>query len=902
MFDCVLASWILSEYTRPNRVGKVQSKDGEKTAAPESHNPVGDAFPSSRRYIPPHLRKTAQPATPFALNTAPLTPASSTVGSPAEASNSCSHVAITPTIGACPSQVLERKVYVGNIPIDTIGQNLGLALFATLKVNVSKPILDDSKTFHIYADFITALDARFAIERLQRFSHALICRNALNSDDYEKADRPNAFQQHGISAAAEEFLRNQGWVLNALKAEALKHGLDVQIVVSSGSSAQAFLYDGLEDAPQHRAGGSPTAIESAKNVNEFVNEIVATTNEHNPDPAMPLNASQETKDTEETALQLTSVDTADPISYMADNVEIQEGSPPSEISTSPSLAEITENLVVSILNDTGEEQSTASTSSPIQVGTIEKNLPLSSQTAEVELSPCETGACQNNTPLTCTISGSPIVQRPHIQRQLSSVDLTEALLKVTAETGDIVYHTSITANSSPIPVVDAQTFGSPTTDFTDALLASIPDETDSIREDLSQLSNDLPTGLFICGCSSQAQVMDSVIPTKYHENIANIEEKLGTHYFVVCFDGPQIAKEIFDNLPQDLVETDLDKRNKGAPFVKLLQEDLQYFAAMPAAVKNVTKDKANTTRIVDKEGDVKTGVTVGGTSVMPAGTPLKEKVTSKRLGRQANTAPAGNGKNASTLNGIASISELDLGPPILDYNRMAPFRVTPTEEEILNFLDELSDLSAPKDDKIEDVNLESPVTTHETHHLEVPEDYRALLDCPSEAIADLLFSKWDQEELEEEAKKAPERHPGKRPGCLCNYFPNRRCRKGCDSHIPTRGYGKISPLRHSCLEILKTIELLSNREWYRGFDYIKRPSTATIHCYGGRWIRVLEPSGQFPRRVLRLSPCIQTSRKGEGEGNGEDEDEDEDEDEGEADLYPPEPSSQPHAYIRTEGG
>jgi hypothetical protein len=211
------------------------------------------------------------------------------------------------------------------------------------------------------------------------------------------------------------------------------------------------------------------------------------------------------------------------------------------------------------------------------------------------------------------------------------VDLTEALLKATAETGDIAYHISISANSSPIPV-EAQTFGSPTTDFTDALLASIPDETDSMREDLSQLSNDLPTGLFICGCSSQAQVLDSVIPVEYHENIASIEEKLGTHYFVVCFDGPQIAKEIFDNLPQDLVETDLDKRNKGAPFVKLLQEDLQYFAAMPVAVKNATKDKVNTTHITDKGGDVKTSVTVGGTSVMPVSTLLKEKVTSKLNG------------------------------------------------------------------------------------------------------------------------------------------------------------------------------------------------------------------------------------------------------------------------------
>jgi len=670
---------------------------------------------------------------------------------------------------------------------------------------VSKPILDDSKTFHIYADFTTALDARFAIARLQRFSEPVICRNALNSDDYERADNTITSEKLGMSATAEEFLRSQGWLLNALKAEAAKHGVDVQIVVSSGSNAQAFLSDGLGNAPlpQHAEGGQ-IAIEFAEYDKEVINGIVPTTEERIPDPAasqlstpankqhhfqpslysesslssftgeltvtlrpshieedaqwtslsacsvkahntdemtlerastsaasleddltndlvhtqavLPLDASLETNAGEQNEVGLASVDTTDLVCSKTDDAEIQEGSPPSEISTSPSLAELTAALFTPLLNDTAreeEEQVVSDISSPAHVSIIENHQPLSSQAAEVELSLCETGVRRNNTPLLpSTISGSPIAQR-----QLSSADLTEALIKATVADremrasspistrivtddghallsrpidpqlssvlGDAMYGTSVTANPNPIITSEAPTVGgSPTSDLTDALLASISDEPDNVWEDINpespgiitgdeiehqhidtvalptnpeegkyvdvsatvekppvcldiedNFSHDLPTGLFICGCSSQAQVMETVIPAKYHQNVASIEEKLGTQYFVVCFDGPQIAKEIFDKLPQVLIETDLDKRSKGAPFVKLLQEDLPSFVGMPTAAQpvkeNFTADEETTTIIVTKEGDVKTGVAVEINSGMPVGTPHKEMITSK---------------------------------------------------------------------------------------------------------------------------------------------------------------------------------------------------------------------------------------------------------------------------------
>ncbi|KAI5820151.1 hypothetical protein BZA77DRAFT_372207 [Pyronema omphalodes] len=136
-----------------------------------------------------------------------------------------------------PTDIIQTKLYVGNIPTSAMGQDLPHILFSSLKVTVSAPIKDSEAFFHIYADFTTALDARFGLESARKVSANLVVRFAWKTDDFDQT--PENKELHAI----ESFIKNQEWMLAGLRKEAEKMGITLTFGLNVGANSQAVIYN-----------------------------------------------------------------------------------------------------------------------------------------------------------------------------------------------------------------------------------------------------------------------------------------------------------------------------------------------------------------------------------------------------------------------------------------------------------------------------------------------------------------------------------------------------------------------------------------------------------------------------------------------------------------------------------
>lgn len=652
--------------------------------------------------------------------------ATSTAATTTANSNNIAPAAATAAVAAS-SHVLDSKVYVGNIPIDAIALDLKKILFPNTQVlvrpgdgcpsvewqlmnilacsNITNPIVDSKTTFHVFADFRSPLDAKSAIQRLGKLSLPLDFRNALDSDDYPAWHQPPPPASREM---AQSFLRSQGWLLNALREQALENGLDVQIIVSPRNDNRSIVYDQL-------FGGRTPTQENLLQLKDHETTCsdgkVALASQENARPATSSDPRRlAEKSYEERWVQL----------VREDSVSSSSSAPPvqrtgkAEASASPggSAEDLCEPPREPATHDSTSEQGTLlppvncprlahvgptakqeemshlaiagggggseeaeapdfsaspslactvdHSSAPLLRGvdahaTFDRPSPVSESTdGQHALSILGAPSHPYTPSLNVTSTATPIAKRQELHRQLSSEDLTKALLGVISE-APVCYGNEpmkVGKNTPAIPgnpeisskLQEAeegetqcaetnpeanQTVKSPCTQSTDVLLASIggnhhPLDCDTSRkpkgvlpkplpgtagiknnppcatyggagagdgagggslvdtaksptcvttESEDEYSEDLPTGLFVCGCKSEQQILREVIPAEFRYNVVFIQGSPDSNFFVVCFDGPTIAKQIVGQLPQGFVETDFEKRTRHTPFVKLLLKD-----------------------------------------------------------------------------------------------------------------------------------------------------------------------------------------------------------------------------------------------------------------------------------------------------------------------------------------
>lgn len=555
--------------------------------------------------------------------------------------------------------------------------------------NVANPVVDSNTASHLSADIRSPLDTNSTIQRLGKLPVPFDFRNALDSDDYP-AWKPAL--PHAPRKTAQTFLRSQGWLLNALREQALENGLDLQIVISPRNDNHTFVYGQLlgggihaqENHPQPkdhettRSGGevalvsdgnvthSATSPDSEKpreeNGAQLASEDSAPPNRSTPpvERAGNIGASASPKgpavDLHEplrepavdgptpkdgTLLPLPvncprSAHVGPPAKQETPDLAIVSGGSGderaggSDLSTS-SLDDMVDHLCASLLHDVTANQL------PPSSGFTDNQYPLSA------LDP----PSHPHTPtLNVTSTVTPIAKRQEFHRQLSSEDLTKALLGVISE-APLCYGNEPTGAGKTTPAVPGnpeasklqedgvgitqcaetnpganQTVLSTCVQFTDASIVStnrpldcgfshesqgdlpklLPNTAGTENKPLSatkdgagasggrlmdtaksptrfatdsegESSEDLPTGLFVCGCKSEHQILHDVIPDGFRNNVVLIQRSPGPNFFVACFDGPTIAKQIVKQLPQEFVETDLEKRTRYTPYVRLLLKD-----------------------------------------------------------------------------------------------------------------------------------------------------------------------------------------------------------------------------------------------------------------------------------------------------------------------------------------
>ena len=549
--------------------------------------------------------------------------------------------------------------------------------------------MDSHTASHLSTDFRLPLDANSAIQRLGKLPVPFDFRNALDPGDYPawKLALP-----HTLRKMAQTFLRSHGWLLNALREQALENGLDLQIAISPRNDDHAFVYDqllgrgiqtqeNLLQPKDHETScrGSKVALVSDRNVThsatspdsekshekhgaQLAPEDFAPPNRSTPPvertgkveasaspkgPAVDLHepprepAMHDPTPKDGTLLSLPvdcprSAHIGPPTKQKTPNLVIvgggsgNEGAVDSDSSTSSSLAEMVDHLCASLLHDVTVNQLSPSS------GFTDNQYPLSA------LGP----PSHSHTPtLNVTSTATPIAKRQEFHRQLSSEDLTKALLGVISE-APLFYGNEPTGAGETAPAVPGnpetskleedgvgipqcaktnpeanQTVLSTCAQSTDSIVSTnrsldcnfshepqgylpklLPNTAGTENKLLSatkdgagassgrlmdttksptrfatdsegESSEDLPTGLFVCGCKSEHQILHDVIPAGFRNNVVLIQRSPGPNFFVACFDGPTVAKQIVKQLPQEFVETDPEKRTRYTPFVRLLLKD-----------------------------------------------------------------------------------------------------------------------------------------------------------------------------------------------------------------------------------------------------------------------------------------------------------------------------------------
>jgi hypothetical protein len=276
------------------------------------------------------------------------------------------------------------------------------------------------------------------------------------------------------------------------------------------------------------------------------------------------------------------------------NVSFDANDNVSEISTSPSLAELANELSLSLVSRDEED--------PFVDAPGHKEEDVASPVHE-DSHHNSVGATKNN-----THTATPIARRQELHRQISSADLASALAALDVISEDPVMQTG---PSHDVTGVDEQYHGVPAVqlngdDVGDTSLLNAAPEPRLVDEGI-------PCALLVAGCAEVIEIFMDIVPEQYHDLVADIEETQGTKFFIVKFYNPTLAKEVYSGLALKFTEEDFDKREKGVPFVKLLQEDFEFFDTLPKVGqvqgKNITNalqmqtvDRASEETLTDDAG------------------------------------------------------------------------------------------------------------------------------------------------------------------------------------------------------------------------------------------------------------------------------------------------------------
>lgn len=299
------------------------------------------------------------------------------------------------------------------------------------------------------------------------------------------------------------------------------------------------------------------------------------------------------------------------------NVSFDANDNVSEISTSPSLAELANELSLSLINR-GEQD-------PFIDAPLHKEEDISSPVHE-DSHHNSVGATKNN-----THTATPIARRQELHRQISSADLASALAALDVISEDPVMQAG---SSHDATGVEEQYHGVPAVqlngdDVGDTSLLNAAPEPRLVNEGI-------PCALLVAGCAEVIEIFMDIVPEQYHDLVADIEETQGTKFFIVKFYSPTLAKEVYSGLALKYTEEDFDKREKGVPFVKLLQEDFEFFDTLPKVGqiqgKNImnglqiqTVDHASEEKLTDDAGGQDNATAIASNTICKHGEGNKNK-------------------------------------------------------------------------------------------------------------------------------------------------------------------------------------------------------------------------------------------------------------------------------------